>query len=70
MYSLHAGSVDSSLSPTMRVVVADAVTLMGCRHQAQDLGERVLSAMRDASDCLPDITLIDRHGRKVSTRPL
>jgi hypothetical protein len=54
----------------MRVVVADAVTLMGCRHQAQDLGERVLSAMRDASDCLPDITLIDRHGRKVSTRPL
>jgi protein SCO1/2 len=71
MYSLRtAASIGASLSLTMLVVVAGSVTLIGCRQQAQDIGERGGFAMRDASDCLPDITLIDQHGRKVSLASL
>ena len=66
MYS----SIGTCLSLTMLVILASAATLMGCRQQAQDIGERGGFAMRDASDCLPDITLIDQHGRKVSLASL
>jgi len=71
MYSIRAAaSIGASLSLTMLVFLASAVTLMGCRQQAQDIGERGGFAMRDAADCLPDITLIDQHGRKVSLASL
>jgi len=71
MYSIRAAaSIGTSLALTMLVILASAVTLMGCRQQAQDIGERGGFAMRDAADCLPDITLIDQHGRKVSLASL
>jgi protein SCO1 len=54
----------------MLVVLAGALTLIACRQQAEVKGERGESAVRDASDCLPDITLVDQHGRKVSLASL
>jgi protein SCO1/2 len=70
MHSLRTvASISACLSRTM-VVLACVVTLMGCRQQAQDIGERGGFAVRDASDCLPDITLVDQHGRKVSLASL
>jgi protein SCO1/2 len=71
MYSIRAAaSIGTSLSLTVLVILVSAGTLMGCRQQAQDIGGRGGFAMRDASDCLPDITLIDQHGRKVSLASL
>jgi protein SCO1 len=52
------------------VFIAGAATLMGCRRQTQDLGERGGFAVRDESDCLPDITLVDQHGHNVSLASL
>jgi protein SCO1/2 len=54
----------------MLVVLAGVMTLMSCRQQAQDIGERGGFAMRDTSDCLPNINLIDQHGRNVSLASL
>src|ERR1700747_373552 len=65
-----AVSIGTSLSLAILVVLTGAVTLMGCRRQTQDLGERGGFAMRDASDCLPDITLVDQHGHNVSLASL
>jgi len=64
-----AASIGTSLSLTMLVVLAGAVTLIACRKPAQDSGERGGFAMRDASDCLPDITLIDQHGQRFPLPP-
>ena len=70
MYFLRAtASMRSSLALTI-VFLAGVVTLMGCRQQAQDIAERGGFAMRGASDCLPDINLIDQHGRNVSLASL
>jgi protein SCO1 len=52
------------------MAVTGAATLVGCRQQARESGDRGGFAVRDASDCLPDITLIDQHGRKVSLASL
>jgi cytochrome oxidase Cu insertion factor (SCO1/SenC/PrrC family) len=70
MYFLRAtASMRSRVALTI-VLIAGAATLMGCRRQTQDLGERGGFAMRDASDCLPDITLVDQHGHNVSLASL
>ena len=71
MFSMRiAASIRTSFSLTMLVVLAGAVTLIGCRQQAQNIGEGGGFAMRDASDCLPDITLVDQHGHNVSLASL
>jgi protein SCO1 len=46
------------------------VCVSGCQKQAQDAGERAGFAVRNASDCLPNITLLDQHGQKVSLASL
>jgi protein SCO1/2 len=46
------------------------IILIGCRQQPQDIGERGGFAMHDSSDCLPDIPLVDQHGRKISLASL
>ena len=51
-------------------LLAMITTLVGCRQQAQDIGERGGFAVRDAPDCLPDISLVDSHGREVSLASL
>ncbi len=71
MFSMRtAASIGTSLSLAMLIVLAGAITLMGCRRQTQDLGERGGFAMSDSADCLPDITLVDQHGRNVSLASL
>ncbi len=73
MYSLRtAASIRTNLSLMMLIVLASASTLIGCRQQTEDTGERERGgfAVRDASDCLPDTTLVDQHGRKVSLASL
>jgi protein SCO1/2 len=54
----------------MVVVLVGVVTLIGCRRPAIDLGERGGFEVRSTSDCLPDITLVDQHGRNVSLASL
>ena len=66
-------SIRKSLFLTLLITLAGAVTLTGCRQQAQDapdIGERGGFEVRDASDCLPDITLVDQNGRNVSLASL
>ena len=71
MYAMRAAaSIGTSLSLTMLIVLAGAATLTGCRQQTQDLGERGGFAMTDSADCLPDVTLVDQNGRKVSLASL
>jgi len=50
-----------------------AASLIGCRQPAQDtqdVGERGGFEVRNTSDCLPDITLTDQNGQKVSLASL
>jgi len=54
----------------MLVVIVGVATLIGCRRPAEDIGERGGFEVRDTSDCLPDITLVDQHGRNVSLASL
>lgn len=41
------------------------VAAPGCRRQASGINEEQGFPMRTGSDCMPDITLTDQHGRKV-----
>jgi len=72
--SLHSARsvspIGASLSLTMLVVLVGVVTLTGCRRPAADIGERGGFEVRNTSDCLPDITLVDQHGRDVSLSSL
>jgi protein SCO1/2 len=54
----------------MLVVFVGVVTLIGCRRHAEDIDERGGFEVRNTSDCLPDITLVDQHGRNVSLASL
>jgi protein SCO1 len=54
----------------MLVVFVGVVTLIGCRQHAEDIDERGGFEVRNTSDCLPDITLVDQHGRNVSLASL
>jgi protein SCO1 len=63
-------AIGASLSLTILLVLAGVLTLIGCRQQAEDIGERGGFAMRDTGDCLPDIPLVDQHGRTVSLASL
>jgi protein SCO1/2 len=58
-----------SLALTLLLALAGAIVLAS-RRPPEDLDERGGFAMRDAADCLPDITLIDQHGGKVSLASL
>jgi protein SCO1 len=61
-------SIRKGLFLTLLVILAGAVTLTGCRQSAQDtqdIGERGGFEVRNASDCLPDISLVDQNGRNI-----
>jgi protein SCO1 len=51
-------------------MLAAWVCVSGCQKQTQDSDERAGFAVRNTSDCLPDITLLDQHGQKVSLASL
>ncbi len=68
--NLKEQSLGTSLALTMLVVFVGVVTLIGCHRTAEDIGERGGFAVSNSSDCLPDITLVDQHGRSVSLASL
>ena len=71
MFSMRiAASIRTSFSLTMLAVIVSVVTLIGCRRPAEDIGERGGFPVFHTSDCLPDITLVDQHGRNVSLASL
>jgi protein SCO1 len=63
-------SIGRSLFLTMLVVFACVAALTGCRQQEENIGERGGFEVRNTSDCLPDITLLDQNGQKVSLASL
>jgi len=68
--NLKGQNLSTSLSLTMLVVFVGVVTLIGCRRHAEDIDERGGFEVRNTSDCLPDITLVDQHGQNVSLASL
>jgi cytochrome oxidase Cu insertion factor (SCO1/SenC/PrrC family) len=71
--AMHSSRTVASITTGVRLAIPVfvlAVILIGCRQQPQDIGERGGFAMYDSSDCLPDIPLVDQHGRKVSLASL
>lgn len=63
-------SVNGSLAATLLIALVVAVSAAGCRQQASHIDEQGGFVMRDASDCLPDIALVDQHGQKISLSSL
>ncbi len=49
----------------MLVVVVSAMALIGCRQHTEEIDERGGFEVRNTSECFPDITLVDQHGRNV-----
>jgi protein SCO1 len=66
----RVSSISKGLALTMMLFVLGGVTLIGCRQQPEVGREHGGSAVRHASDCLPDITLVDQRGRNVSLASL
>jgi protein SCO1 len=58
-------SASSSLAATLLIALVVALASTGCRQRASHIDEEGGFVMRDASDCLPDITLVDQHGQKI-----
>jgi protein SCO1 len=69
-FTQAVASLGRDLFVTMLVVFAGAMTLTGCRHPEENIGERGGFEVRNTSDCLPDITLLDQNGQKVSLASL
>jgi protein SCO1 len=71
MYCLgNQASIKSAGALIALAMLTAVVYVAGCQKQVQDEGERAGFAVRNASDCLPDITLLDQHGQKVSLASL
>jgi protein SCO1 len=62
--------VSISVAAFLLVAVMAALSAAGCRQQVAHIDEKGGFAMSDFSDCLPDITLIDQHGQKISLSSL
>lgn len=65
-----AASIHTRIFLTTLILLAGAFTQVGCRQLAEDSDERAGFAVHDASDCLPDISLVDSRGREVSLAAL
>jgi protein SCO1 len=60
----------AALALTVLVMAAGAISLTGCQQKTEDSGDKGGFVMRDTSNCLPNITLIDQRGDKVSLASL
>jgi len=60
----------AALALSVLVMLGGTISLGGCQHKTEDSGEEGGFAVRNGSDCLPDITLVDQHGRNVSLASL
>jgi protein SCO1/2 len=65
-----AMSIDNMASLTILALLACTLTLSGCRQKTNNAGEGRGFVVHDAPNCLPDITLVDQHGQKVSLASL
>lgn len=63
-------AISGSLAAALLFAIMVSITSAGCRQSATGVDESGGFVMRDASDCLPDITLLDQHGRTVSLSSL
>jgi protein SCO1/2 len=63
-------SVKGGFAMTLLIALAVAVISTGCRQRGEDAGETGGFSVRSASDCLPDITLLDQHGQRISLSSL
>ncbi len=72
MYCFRSHASCRPSLPIMFAMLTTALCLSGCQKQVQvqDAGERAGFEVRDAADCLPDITLLDQHGQQVSLASL
>jgi protein SCO1/2 len=69
-------SFTKRFSAAVLLTLVVAIIAMGCRQPASQrepasqIDEKGGFVMRDASDCLPNITLVDSHGQKISLSEL
>jgi cytochrome oxidase Cu insertion factor (SCO1/SenC/PrrC family) len=71
MFSLRdAIAARISIAITTLAILAGALTATGCRQLREGSQGSGGFAMIHRADCLPDITLLDQHGRKVSLASL
>lgn len=71
MYSLRdAVPAKIPIALALLILLATAVTETGCRQAHDDTDESGGFAVSHAADCLPDVTLLDQHGQKVSLASL
>ncbi len=70
MYSLRDTAARLPVRLALLILLASAVVVTGCRQLNDDTDESGGFAVSHAADCLPDITLLDQHGQKVSLASL
>lgn len=70
MYSLRETTARPPVVLALLIVLATAVVVIGCRQLNDNTDESGGFAVSHAADCLPDISLLDQHGQKVSLASL
>lgn len=70
MYSLRETTARLPVVLALLIVLATAVVVIGCRQLNDNTDESGGFAVSHAADCLPDISLLDQHGQKVSLASL
>ena len=66
----NQASIRSARALIALAMLTAVACVAGCQKPVQDEGARAGFAVRNASECLPDITLLDQHGQKVSLASL
>ncbi len=70
MYSLRDIAARLPVALVLLILLATAPVVTGCRQLNDDTDESGGFAVSRAADCLPDITLLDQHGQKISLASL
>jgi protein SCO1/2 len=70
MDSFKTGVLNRPLTAMLFIAFVIVVTATSCQKQSAGADEQGGFAVRSASDCLPDITLVDQHGEKVTLASL
>lgn len=70
MCSLRETTAKLPVALALLIVLATAVVVIGCRQLNDNTDESGGFAVSHAADCLPDISLLDQHGQRVSLASL
>jgi protein SCO1 len=70
MFSTKKLSITLNFSLAIFALLVGMTTLVGCRQQAEAVDESGGFAVSNTPDVLPDLALIDQHGRKVDLASL